>query len=60
MLNERLQAMVSEDQRHRLEGEARRRGTSVATVVREAIDEHFGVPTQDDRRRALDAITSMK
>jgi len=59
MLNERLQIMVSEDQRHRLEEEARRRGSSIATIVRDAIDEHIGVPTRDDRRRALDAITAM-
>src|ERR1700736_293743 len=42
MLNERLQILIRPDQRRRLEAEARRRGTSVAALVREAVDSRFG------------------
>ena len=57
---ERLQILVTTEQRRRLEGEAKRRGSSVATIVREAIDLHVGTPTHEDGRRALDAITAMR
>jgi predicted DNA-binding protein len=60
MLNQRLQVMVSQEQRARLDVAARRRGTSVATLVREAIDEHVGVPTRGDRQDALAAIREMQ
>ncbi len=49
MLNERLQVMIDRDQRERLERCARDRGTSVATLVREAIDLAF--PDDIGRRR---------
>lgn len=60
MLTERLQVLISQDQRRRLEAEAQRRGASVATVVREAIDERVGRVTRDDRRRAVEEIAAMK
>ena len=59
MLTERLQVLISPAQRRRLEAEAQRRGSSVATLVREAIDERFGKITQEDRRRAVEEIAAM-
>ena len=59
MLKERLQILVSAEQRLRLEGEARLTGMSVGALVREAIDARFGAPTLPDRRRALAVITAM-
>jgi hypothetical protein len=55
MLNERLQVLIAREQRERLEHEAAQRGTSVATLVREAIDLTFP-PTLPRRQRAADAI----
>lgn len=60
MLKERLQILVSADQRRRLEREARRRGTSVASVIREAVDAQLGGVTPGDRRAALDGIRAMR
>ena len=48
MLTERLQVLIETGQRDRLEREAVRRGTSVATLVREAIEHRF--PSSHDRR----------
>ncbi len=56
MLNQRLQVLVSSDQRRRLEREAHRQGTSVANVIREAVDAQLGSATWDERRAALDGI----
>jgi hypothetical protein len=55
MLKERLQVLIAREQRERLELEAAQRGTSVATLVREAIDLTFP-PTLPRRRSAADAI----
>ena len=60
MLNERLQILVRPDQRRRLEAEARRRGTSVAALVREAVDMQYGVVTQAQRLKAVEEIGRMK
>ena len=49
MLKERLQVLIDREQRERLERHAKDRGTSVATLVREAIDLAF--PTDSGRRR---------
>jgi len=54
MLSERLQVLIDREQRERLERHARARGTSVATLVREAIDASF--PGDTTRRRAADDI----
>lgn len=51
--NRRLQVLVEEDQYRRLEREASERGVSVATVVREALDEKL--PTTRAARRAAAA-----
>lgn len=60
MLKERLQILINPDQRRRLEAEAKRRGASVASLIREAVDAHFGAVTQADRLRALKEIRAMK
>lgn len=60
MLQERLQILVSTEQRRRLEAEAKRRGTSVASLVREAVDVQFGAVTPADRLRALSEIQAMR
>lgn len=59
MLNERLQILVTKEQRRRLEAESRRRQTSVASLIRQAIDAHFGAVTQEDRLAALEGIRAM-
>jgi hypothetical protein len=55
MFSERLQVLIGAEQRQRLEREAADRGTSVATLVREAIDLRFP-PSLPRRREAADAI----
>lgn len=60
MLSQRLQILISPDQHRRLEAEAQRRGSSVAMVVREAIDERVGKVTREDRIRAVEEIAAMK
>jgi predicted DNA-binding protein len=60
MLTERLQILISPDQRRRLEAEAERRGSSVASVVREAIDTRLAGPTREDRMKAVEEIAAMK
>lgn len=56
MLRERLQILVSREQRRRLESEARRRGVSVGGLVREAVDAHLGHVGEAERLEAVDAI----
>lgn len=60
MLRERLQILVSIEQRRRLEAEAKRRGTSVASLIREAVDVQFGAVTSADRLQALREIGEMR
>mgnify|MGYP000194564384 CR=1 FL=1 len=60
MLTERLQILISPEQRRRLEAEAARRGTSVASVIREAIDASLGGIPHEDRLAALEAIRAMR
>jgi hypothetical protein len=59
MFGERLQILVSRDQRRRLEGEARRRSMSVGAFIREAIDARLGGATTAERLRAVGEIRSM-
>lgn len=55
MLTERLQVLIGVDQRERLERLAAQRKTSVATLVREAID--LAYPSASPRRaEAFEAI----
>jgi predicted DNA-binding protein len=60
MLNERLQILLTAEQRRRLDEEARRRGVPVAQLVREAIDRRFPPVNQEDRRRALEEIEALE
>ena len=54
-LDRRLQVLVDDERYDRLEQESRRRGVSVATIVREALD--VALPsTADERRRAGEAL----
>ena len=55
-LTDRLQVLISPDQRRRLEAEARRRGGSVA----EAIDASLARPTRTERLEAIEAIKAMR
>jgi hypothetical protein len=56
MLNDRLQILITAEQRRRLESEAHRRGVSIAALIREAIDARYGVVTRTDRLGAVEAI----
>lgn len=60
MLDQRLQILVSAEQRRRLEREAGHRGVSVGSLIREAIDAHVGAVAVSDRERALDEIRAMR
>ncbi len=60
MFSERLQILVSPEQRRRLEAESRRRGTSVSGLVREAVDQHLGTVAREERIRAVDEIRAMR
>lgn len=59
MYSERLQILISKDQRRRLEAEARRRKASVASVIRDAVEVELGGSTREDRLRAVEAIAGM-
>lgn len=57
-LEHRLQILLDEERHSRITAVARRRGVSVATVVREAIDRGLATPAgrrQAASRRLLDA-----
>jgi hypothetical protein len=55
MLDRRLQVLIDKGRWSRLEQEAGRRGVSIGTLVREAIDERFPGDAEE-RRAALQAI----
>jgi hypothetical protein len=56
MLRERLQILVTPEQRRRLEAEAARRGKSVGALVREAVDAVYDPVDGAERRRALEEL----
>jgi len=60
MLSERLQILVSPEQRRRLEAEARATKTSVGRVIRDAIDARYGSHERSGRLEALSAIREMR
>jgi hypothetical protein len=60
MPRERLQILVSSEQRRRLEAEAKRRGSSIASLIREAVDAQFGAVTPADRLQAVADIRAMR
>jgi hypothetical protein len=60
MYTVRLQLLISPEQRRRLEIEAKRRKSSVASVIREAIDARLGSIAPEQRIRAVEEIGRMK
>jgi len=60
MFSERLQILVSKEQRRRLEEAARLRNASVASVIRDAVDAELGRGSRQDRLGAIAAITAMR
>jgi predicted transcriptional regulator len=60
MLDQRLQLLISPEQRRALEAEAERREASVASVIREAIDVHLGIVDRSARLRAIEEIRAME
>jgi hypothetical protein len=59
MITERVQVLLTPQQRRRLEDEARRQARSVASLVREAIDARFGTVSRQERLAAVEAIGAM-
>ena len=59
MITERVQVLLTPQQRRRLEDEARRQARSVASLVREAIDARFGTVSRLERLAAVEAIAAM-
>lgn len=59
MFNQRLQILISREQRLRLEEEARRSGGSVASVIRAAVDDRYGVIGEARRAAAVQRIAGM-
>jgi hypothetical protein len=60
MFGERLQILVSTEQRKRWEAEAKRRGTSVSGLIRDAVDRHLGSAERTDRVEAIAGIRAMR
>lgn len=60
MYSERLQILISKEQRRRLEAEARRRNASVASVIRGAVDAELGAGSREERLRAVGRIAEIK
>ena len=60
MYSERLQILVTPEQRKRWELEARRRDTSVAGLIRDSVDREMGSVDGLDRASAVDAIRAMR
>ncbi len=60
MLSERLQILVTPEQRRRLQSEARERGASVGGLVREAIDARFGGFSREEKVKAVEEIAAME
>ena len=60
MYSERIQLLISKEQRRRLDREAKRRGTSVASVVRDAVDAQLGGPTREERLAAFERIRARR
>ena len=60
MFTERLQVLMSKEQRRRLEAEAKRRHSSVGALIREAIDGRGAGANQETRSRAIAEIKNMR
>lgn len=55
-MTRRLQVLLDEERMNRLERYANERGTSVATVIRDAIDATVPRHTPDERRAAIERL----
>jgi hypothetical protein len=60
MFSERIQVLITKAQRRGLEQEARRRGTSVGALIREAVDARQGRAPLADRLKAIAEIKAMR
>ena len=60
MFTERMQVLLSREQRRRLEAEAKRRRSSVGALIREAIDTRGAGATPEERSRAIAEIKGMR
>lgn len=60
MYSERLQILVSPEQRRMLDAEARQRGVSVAALIRDAVEEHLGLVDPRTRGEAIARIREMR
>jgi hypothetical protein len=59
MITERVQILLTPQQRRRLEDEAKRQSRSIASLVREAIDARFSPIGREERVAAVVAISAM-
>ncbi len=59
MYTERLQILVTPEQRRKLESEAEHRGESVGSLVRKAVDAAYDPVDRDGRRRALGELRAI-
>jgi hypothetical protein len=60
MYSERLQILLTSDQRRRLQQESKRRKTSVTALIREAVDEHFGAEPEGSKEQAYRSIVARR
>jgi hypothetical protein len=60
MLSKRVEVLFDPKQYASLEEEARRRGKSVGSLVREAVEREYLVPSQQERKAALKELLSIK
>lgn len=60
MYNERLQILISSEQRKRLEAEAKRRKVSVAALIRDAVDQQLSAVDREVREEAAAGIRAMR
>ena len=59
MYTERLQILVTPEERRKLESEAEHRGESVGSLVRKAVDAAYDPVDRDGRRRALGELRAI-
>ena len=60
MYNERIQLLASQEQRQRWEREARRRGASLSSVIRDAVDAQLGGTSREDKIAAAESIAAIE
>jgi hypothetical protein len=60
MLSKRVEVLFDPKQYAGLEQEARRRGESVGSLVREAVERQYLLPSREERRTALKELLSIK